>query len=62
VVVAVNGVEAGYIRAVDCREFEWALFSIGADAAECEARIVGGWKRPRDFKLQVSQRPQSLTV
>ncbi len=46
VVVAVNGVEAGYIRAVDCREFERALFAIGADAAECEARIVGGWKRP----------------
>src|ERR1051325_2319770 len=47
VVVAVNGVEAGYIRAVDCAEFEQALAEIGADAAECEARIVGGWKRRR---------------
>jgi hypothetical protein len=58
VVVAVNGVEAGYIRDVDCHEFEQARFAIGADAAECEARIVGGWKRPDgdegDFGVQLN--------
>jgi hypothetical protein len=48
VVVAVNGVEAGHIRAVDCREFKQALSAIGADAAECEGLIVGGWKRLDD--------------
>jgi hypothetical protein len=48
VVVAVNGIEAGYIRYIDCRKFEQALSAFGADAAECEARIVGGWKRPDD--------------
>ena len=48
VAVAVDGIEAGYIRAVDCVEFEKALAAIGASAAECEARIVGGWSRGPD--------------